>query len=75
MKVIRLYVLLTGWKRAFCANDGFLRYENSQCHKISEINYRRYIEGKTSARTVLQVIDKFRNELIKLNGEKMIKIV
>ena len=39
------------------------------------MNYRQYIERKTSATTVLQVIDKSRNELIKRNREKMIKIV
>ena len=63
------------WKRAFCANEGFIRHQNSHFHKISEINYRQYIERKTSATTVLQVIDKSRNEFIKLNHQKMIQIV
>jgi hypothetical protein len=49
------------WKHAFGANQGFLKHQNSQCHKIADT-------------TVLQVMDKSRNELIKHNREKLIKI-
>ena len=63
------------WKNAFAANQGFLKHQNSQCHKLAEINYKQYIARTSSATTVLQVMDKSRNELIKRNREKLIKIV
>ncbi|CAF3471206.1 unnamed protein product, partial [Rotaria sp. Silwood2] len=62
------------WKRAFYANQGFLHHQNSQSHKLAEINYKQYIVRTSSATTVLQVMDKSRNELIKRNREKLIKI-
>ena len=62
------------WKHAFSANQGFVNHENSQSHKLAEINYKEYISRTSSATTVLQVIDKSRNELIKRNREKLIKI-
>ena len=62
------------WKRAFCANQGFLNHQNTQSHKLAEINYKQYIARTSSATTVLQVMDKSRNALIKRNREKLIKI-
>lgn len=52
----------------------FLNHQNSQSHKLAEINYKQCISRTSSATTVLQVMDKSRNELIKRNREKLIKI-
>ena len=41
---------------------------------MAEINYKQYIARTTSATTVLQVMDKSRNELVKNNRGKLIKI-
>jgi len=41
---------------------------------MAEINYKQYIARATSSTTVLQVMDKSRNELVKRNREKLIKI-
>ncbi len=40
------------WKHAFGANHGFSEHQNSQCHKIAEINYKQYIARTTSSTTV-----------------------
>ncbi|CAF4599072.1 unnamed protein product [Rotaria socialis] len=40
-----------------------------------EINYKQYVARTKSSTNVLQVIDKSRNELVKRNREKRIKIV
>ncbi|CAF5023226.1 unnamed protein product, partial [Rotaria magnacalcarata] len=44
-------------------------------HSHAEINYKQYVARTKSSTNVLQVIDKSRNELVKRNREKLIKIV
>ncbi|CAF2139208.1 unnamed protein product [Rotaria magnacalcarata] len=65
----------SSWKNAFSSKQGFLSRQNTQCHKIAEINYKQYVARTKSSTNVLQVIDKSRNELVKRNREKLIKIV
>ncbi|CAF1325117.1 unnamed protein product [Rotaria magnacalcarata] len=65
----------SSWNNAFSSKQGFLSHQNTQCHKIAEINYKQYVARTKSSTNVLQVIDKSRNELVKRNREKLIKIV
>ncbi|CAF1525059.1 unnamed protein product [Adineta ricciae] len=63
------------WKHAFGGKQGFFNHQNTQCHKAAEINYKQYIVRTKSDSTVVQVLGKSRNELIKRNREKLIKII
>ncbi|CAF3976119.1 unnamed protein product [Rotaria sp. Silwood2] len=63
------------WKRAFCKKQGFLRHQTSRCHIIAEKNYKEYLLRRESSSSVVHVMDKSRQEAIKNNRQKLMKIV
>lgn len=63
------------WRHACGNNQGFLKHEKTKLHKRAQIAFEEYSLRLKSASSVLQVIDKPRNETIKQNREKLTKII
>ncbi|CAF4122768.1 unnamed protein product, partial [Rotaria magnacalcarata] len=63
------------WKHACSTNQGLLKHQHSKSHIQAHVNFEEYISRKNSASSILQVIDRSRNEIIKQNRQKLTKIV
>ncbi|CAF3130794.1 unnamed protein product [Rotaria socialis] len=63
------------WKRAFCRKQGFLKHQSRRSHIIAEKNHKEYIIRTKSGSSIVQVIDKSRNEIIKNNRQRLMKII
>jgi flagellar biosynthesis chaperone FliJ len=47
----------------------------TKIHKQAQITFEEYMSRTESAASILQIIDKSRNETVKQNREKLIKII
>lgn len=62
------------WKSALAQDKGFNKHANSQAHIMSTTNFLEYQSRQQSEKTVLNILDKSRTEIIRQNCKKLIKI-